>query len=619
MKHRNIQTILFSTYLVIIITSFSILISWFYFWTSDVMKRNALSTLDNVGLSVQNQTDAEIQKMNEVTINVMYSDLIKENFKKYFSQLNTSTQEGSGIPGNLAGARSEQNGNELADLLTFAVGPSRAVEQLYLYDFHNKVYGNGFDNGGRSYSIADKPWYQTVLHTEGKYMPLPVPDIDMTRIVSSRELQYSISLFRLLYDKYNAPIGIIEAKQFFNTVFSSALQYEQDNTNNERILIYNQQGQVIYPLHHNAELSEPYIQYLNTKASAANEAFTAAFQNPDTKQRELLSYHRSEATGWQTVVIVSEKSLLAPFNEFSRALIIIGLAVLLFAVLLSFYAATKITRPILKIHRMIRGTSLGESDPRWNTEKKLNTRIIELDQLHDSYIQMNIRLRHSVNELLLAKEQELKAKMLALQSQMNPHFLYNTLTTISVMAEEEMNAQIVEMSGHLSDILRYISTEETDVTIGKELEQTLKYIEIHQIRHGSKLTYTCDIEDELLDLRVPKLILQPIIENALKFVAESAPPWHISIAGWLTPDGWMLEVRDNGTGFAEDMNKHWDERIAEMKRSGDILSLQIDGMGLLNIYIRLKLRYGHQAQFELFNLPSGGACVRIGGTRNTGG
>lgn len=616
-RWRSIRTILFSTYTLIIVLVFTILVVWVYAWVSDLIRDNAVDSLDRLGQSIQDQLDSEIRKLNDVSLNVMYSNLVKSRFHQYIADLEGLDARAESDPQSHAApsratATSLQSAKDLAEILTAAIGPSRPVEQLYLYDFTGKVYGNGFDNGERSYDPATTPWFEAVMAANGKYIPMPVVDEQMSKLISSSDKQYAVSLLRLFYDNYNVPIGIVEVKQYYNRIFRSVLDFVKNGEYGESVLIYDDANQIIYPLEADRSLFEPYFRELQANPDA-DDASRGAFRNPRTGERELLSRHRSDVTGWNTVLIVSEKSLLAPLTDFARNTVLVAATILLFAMFLSFVAAKKITFPIQKIHRLIRGIRLDNLGAGASAAQSMNSGINEMDQLHDAFLQMSARLKQSMGDLLLAQSQEMQAKLVALQAQMNPHFLYNTLATISVMAEDNMNAQIVAMSENMSDILRYIAADEPAVSLATELRHTKQYLDINAIRHGSKLRFDFDADESLLPLTIPKLIVQPLVENALKFATRSSPPWDIRIACQQDGNRWRITVTDNGPGFQEDSLRALHEQIEEAERTNVIPVLKLGGMGLLNIYIRMKLTYGDEAEFVFGNRPSGGAQVTLGG------
>lgn len=611
-KFKNIRTILFLTYSLIIVVVFTVLVIWFYLWASDLLRLNATDSLDSMGRSMQEQIDTEIIKMNDVSLDVMYSNLVKNNFKMYMSGLEKTQPVGSS-GGPPVGIQVE-NAKELSEILTAAIGPSRPVEQLYLYDFNNKAYGNGFDNGERAYNLKDKPWFQSVMdNTKGKYINLPVLDEEMSRFISSREKQYSISLFRLFFDNYNAPMGIVEVKQYYNRIFKSVIDFTKESPYQAKVVVYDDRGRIIYPLGADTGQNAAYIRLSSGSAAGTTEPYST-FLNPATKEKELLSLHHSEFTGWNTMIVVSERKLLAPIIVFAKRTVLIAMIILLFAIFLSFVAAKRITLPIMKIHRTVRNMRLEDLGTNRVASQELNSGLGELDQLHWSFLKMNARLKQSLDELLLAQSQELQAKLVALNSQMNPHFLYNTLATIHAMAEENMNEQIVAMTENMSDFLRYFSSDESLVDLGAEVMHTQKFLEINQIRYGQKLQFEFDIDQRILHLKCPKLIIQPLVENALKFGTQMEPPWIIRIAGRIKENMWQIEVSDNGNGFSEESLAHLYGKIREIDETNVIPMLKLDGMGLLNIYIRMKLTFGTGTIFRIENRPQEGATIVISGT-----
>jgi two-component system sensor histidine kinase YesM len=206
--------------------------------------------------------------------------------------------------------------------------------------------------------------------------------------------------------------------------------------------------------------------------------------------------------------------------------------------------------------------------------------------------------------------------MLALQSQMDPHFIYNMLTTIGIMAEEGMGEEIARSVEHLTHLLRYISSGKSSVvTIADEVEYASRYLACMKIRFRDKLAFEIRVPEELKAIRVPKLIIQPIIENTMKYGTTAAPPWRVSIEGEGENGRWRIRIRDNGPGFEPGRLEKIRADIRRRMSSGPDPSLQISGMGLLNISSRLRLYYGDEAIYLVENNEKGGATVVIGGAR----
>jgi two-component sensor histidine kinase len=186
-----------------------------------------------------------------------------------------------------------------------------------------------------------------------------------------------------------------------------------------------------------------------------------------------------------------------------------------------------------------------------------------------------------------------QAKLQALQMQLNPHFLFNSLHSISALMHQDVEAAD-RMISRLSELLRAAldNTENQEVPLRKELDFLNRYLEIEQIRFGSRLTIEIQAPTETLEAQVPNLILQPLVENAIRHGIEPhARPGRIQLLARRQRDELTIEVHDNGSGLAS-------------------LSL-VDGVGLSNTRARLRTLYGDAHLFEFCNPQEGGLLVRM--------
>ncbi|MEZ0537483.1 sensor histidine kinase [Caldicellulosiruptoraceae bacterium PP1] len=234
--------------------------------------------------------------------------------------------------------------------------------------------------------------------------------------------------------------------------------------------------------------------------------------------------------------------------------------------------------------------------------------------MYKSFNRLHERLKTSLNELIITKNQEINAKFLALQSQMNPHFLFNSLANISAMAEEGMNKDIIKLCNNIAQMLRYVSDNTKNyVTLYDEIEQTNRYLECMKIRYGVNLNYIIDIPSEIYNISIPKLIIQPLVKNCIKHAFSTLPPWEIKIIGNLNDNIWTITIYDNGVGFSNQALNTIQEFMQKFNNLDSIPDLKIEGMGILNIYIRLKLIYKDNIIFNIKNNDNSGACITIGG------
>jgi len=604
-KTKTIQSNLFINYSIIILTVLVVFVAFFYIWVSNLLNTQAVEKIDNLSYSISQQLDVEVQKMDSVSVNVLYSNIVMDRFKKYISDINNVVDIDNSPE--ISSVDSINNSKDLVDMLIAIIGPNRPVQQMYIYDFNGRMFGTGSDNRQLKNSVMEKYWYNEVIKLDGKkYISLPQKDEELSKFAQQYKNAYFISLCRVYFDNFNVPQGIVEVKQYYNIIFNSISVITHNNISQEQIYVFNKTGEVIYPLDANVY----YYKYCNT--NSPQKSYLTVI-NPVTKEKELLKYKYSELTGWITAVVVSENKLLSPVFDFTRIVIWVAVLILLLALLFSFFIAKKITIPIAKLHKAIRTfdlESISSSFP-----QKLNSGLNEMEELNNAFQKMNVKMKKSLDDLILSQQHEMQARMLALQSQMNPHFLYNTLANISVMAEEAMDDQIIEMCSNVSDMLRYISSDKSPlVKLSAEIEYTEKYLACMKLRYGNKLSYSIEINDEMKDIKIPKLVIQPLVENALKYGTCQEPPWTIRITGYLTNTYWQINIQDNGSGFDPQKLKFINEKIEEINRNGLMPSLELDGMGLLNIYIRLKLSYKNQMTFQISDNISGGAMITIGGS-----
>jgi LytS/YehU family sensor histidine kinase len=216
-------------------------------------------------------------------------------------------------------------------------------------------------------------------------------------------------------------------------------------------------------------------------------------------------------------------------------------------------------------------------------------------------------LRHAFDYYHSYRKGELKASQLrtqlvqsqleALKMQVHPHFLFNTLHSISALLSKDTDGAR-KMITRLGDFLRLTleNSGSMEVTLQQEIEFLNGYLEIERIRFQDRLTTEIKIDPEVLDVRVPNLILQPIVENAMRHAVGSSHAGHVEIFAFPRNGALHIEVNDNGPGLSVD-------HAGETRRG--------KGLGLANTRARLVGLYGTDASFEMTNRPSGGLTVSI--------
>lgn len=218
-----------------------------------------------------------------------------------------------------------------------------------------------------------------------------------------------------------------------------------------------------------------------------------------------------------------------------------------------------------------------------------------------SVLYFGIRYYHDLQaereRTLKAEAQAHRAILRALRYQLNPHFLFNTLNAISTLVVEGQNQSASTMISRLSDFLRVTldGSDEQEVPLAEELEFARRYLEIEQVRFGQRLQIKFDVDTEVLSAMVPTLVLQPLVENAVRHaIAPKEEGGTLKIIGQRAGGHLSLRVQDDGFGF-----------------SGDEDKLLNRGIGLSNTRARLLEQYGEEHQFELQRLDGGGLSVNL--------
>lgn len=202
---------------------------------------------------------------------------------------------------------------------------------------------------------------------------------------------------------------------------------------------------------------------------------------------------------------------------------------------------------------------------------------------------MMLRLRDSTLNELAMREGTLQAQLNALQMQINPHFIYNTLNIISAKSMESGNLDVIEICDQFASMLRYATdTRSRTAFLQEEIENVRNYLLLAKSRYEDNLEFVIDVPEDLHGIEVPKLTLQPLVENALNHgYAGSSTLRRISVIGTITDSMLVLEIRDNGTGFSEDMLRSFRRLIADID-AGKVSIEDAGGhIGLINTCLRL--------------------------------
>ena len=312
----------------------------------------------------------------------------------------------------------------------------------------------------------------------------------------------------------------------------------------------------------------------------------------------------SQQNKWEYYILCPVENIYGPVHSIVKSVVAVSLTVFIFIVLGCYLLSKQIIRPLSVLARQMKIVENGNFDIEKEQllQKAGNDEIgslcrdfIVMAQKINSLITINYK-----NKLVLQD-----TKLRALQAQINPHFLYNVLDTINWCGKMGKSVEISILIENLSVLLRgAINTQTIYHTIRQELVLVHSYIAIQTVRYGEKLQFYCDVEPDLLDCKIPKLLFQPIIENSIRYGLESTGKT-CSITLSVQPEGeseLIAMICDNGPGMVPDKIK----KILTGK-----LKPQGNGIGLKNIDNRIKIAYGESYGLDINSEPDNGTSVLI--------
>ena len=278
---------------------------------------------------------------------------------------------------------------------------------------------------------------------------------------------------------------------------------------------------------------------------------------------------------------------------------VISFLLVLFMVWYSIRITYGITKPIHQLCR--KAERLGAGDFTVTPIETNNTEIQTLDDgFNDMIGRINALVKHVKEDQIALRRAEFEL----LQAQINPHFLYNTFDSIIWLAEAHKNVEVVKMTTNLSTFFRNSLSKGKDIiSLAVEKQQVESYLEIQQIRYRDILEYEIQIPNELLEYTIPKLTLQPLVENALYHgIKNKRGKGKILITGQMQENDILLQVKDNGTGMSLEQ--------LESLRAG-IYEDRHTGLGLVNVHKRLKLYCGEQYGLLFDSILGEGTTVSV--------
>lgn len=330
--------------------------------------------------------------------------------------------------------------------------------------------------------------------------------------------------------------------------------------------------------------------------------------NTITLDKELSIYKNILYENWAISYKISYEQLIKPINSALRITLIIFLGVILLIIFVFFFISQLILKPLKLLREHMELAASGD----FNTQLVIKTNDTDIEKLQNSFNTMVYDLKNLMNQKEIAHKNYLQAHFRVLQQQINPHFLYNTLDTIVWMSLEKRYDDIIEMVEALSTFFRLnLSKGEEVIPVSDIILSLESYLTVQKIRYADSLQYSIEISDEVKQSHYLKLIIQPVVENALYHGIREKGHGTITVRGYRKEEFTYFTIEDNGSGM--DVKRLHSVRnfLDNPLYSDKDKSHKGQGFGLKNVQNRIKLFYGSQYGISIKSEKDKGSLVII--------
>ena len=316
-----------------------------------------------------------------------------------------------------------------------------------------------------------------------------------------------------------------------------------------------------------------------------------------------IMYSDSSYTNWKTVGVFSLSESLQEVTKLRNYSMIIGSLTLVLAVIISIFFTSSIAKPIMKLRMLMKKAEGGDLDVHFNSRYG-----DEIGQLGNSFNNMIGEIKKLIQMVYAEQKNKREAELKTLQAQIKPHFLYNTLDTIQWMAQDHQADDIVEIVSALTKLFRIgLSKGKEMLKLRDELEHVRSYMVIQKARYEDKLDYEIKYDESILECRVIKLILQPLVENAIYHgIKEKRGSSKIVITAKQAEGKLYLSVSDDGAGIEPEKMQEIKAMLEGKKDDSNTL-----GYGIFNVNERIRLSFGAEYGLNFISTLGIGTTVEI--------
>ncbi len=446
--------------------------------------------------------------------------------------------------------------------------------------------------------VREQPWFNLAME-EPENLHFSTPHVQNIFDASTFRYYWVISLSRIveLTDKGVPMRGVLLVDMNYSTIEQ---MMERVNSSNSYQYFYlcDSDGELIY---------HPRQMRINAGNYKENNAQVCEYEDGVHEERfdgedRLVIVNTISYTGWKLVCVIPMNGFQLGNVSMRIFTLMVILATILAILVVNRIVTIQITSPILQLNRSIQNMEGGRVDP----DSVYIGGPAEIEHLGRSLQGSFQQVNTLMDDLLSEQDERRRSELDALQSQINPHFLYNTLDSIVWMIEGEKNDDAVFMITQLASLFRIsLSRGRTVISIKDELVHARNYMNIQKVRYKDAFEVYWDIQEEVLSFCTVKLIVQPILENALYYGIDAmGDEGEIHVKGVKQGEDIYLTITDNGLGMPEETVRQLLVDESRVHKNGS-------GVGLINVHKRIQLRFGEAYGLIIRSEPDEGTAVTI--------
>ncbi|NIK80232.1 two-component system sensor histidine kinase YesM [Paenibacillus castaneae] len=545
------------------------------------------------------RVDDYIEDMSRISSIPAYQDDIKQNLiqsNSYYEKRQSAAGENSNqMPDDFNLLLKIQRGIE--GNISFINAIKRGANSVYIFD----QYGNGYystTGGGIRLNVKEsyENWLEQIKSSGGE-AKLFSTEKYTSNLQSER---YVFTIVRKVIDKQLKPIGMIAVDANISVIEDQ--MSELDKVTSGKSVIIDELGNVIYDsdkerMGTNIEDDPSVVQATGTKGS---------FYLESDGYNRLYIYTTSPNTNWKVITSIPDSELTKDAVVIRNVTWIATIITIIVALFISFVFSFALTNPLRKMMRLMKNVQEGDFNVQFQVKHR-----DEVGQLGNQFNRMIVRIDHLIQDIYVMETKKKEAELQALQSQINPHFMYNTLESIRMAAELNDDHIAADMIAILGKLLRYsISDLHEEVTLENEVGHMHNYVEMLNYRYPNRFRLETDISEELRSYPIIKLVLQPIVENAIYHGMDDNKPFmRIELIGECTQHILLLRIKDDGVGMDMATLDRLNRSLAgiEIEDTGE--KQKTGGIGLKNVNERIKLHYGNAYGLKVKSKPNEGTEV----------